>query len=156
MDLRLKMVVIKIMLFFAICGNYYCDKVDPQCQAKIEIKETIEKWWHEEMSLKKPLKCKIPKSIKVPEKAKKLLNIFRDRVPVKSYLCNQLKDETSIKFHFRGKISAGILTGSGKLTLTGPGLSDSNEACLKVSNVMVTRILNICSHMLDLDKTCIE
>ena len=64
------MVVIKILFFFAIYGNCCCDKVDLKCQTKIEMKETIEKWWHEEMSLKKPLKCKIPKSINVPEKTK--------------------------------------------------------------------------------------
>jgi hypothetical protein len=98
-----------------------------------DLLSTVEKWWNEEMSIKKPLKCKetFPQQ-KIPED---ILSIFNPRIPILSYPCFKLKDENSIKFHFYGKIIDGLLTGPGKLTLSGPGLTSSKEACLKVALV---------------------
>jgi hypothetical protein len=139
-----KMVSFEVLLICAIFSSALCDNVDPLCPIKSDNKgsllKTIEQWWYEEMSPQKPFKCKIPKSMRVPDNTNKLLSIFSDRFPIMSYPCDQLKDETSIKFNFRGKIIGGRLTGPGKLSLTGPGLSDSSEACLKVSTVLVRRL----------------
>ncbi len=101
----------------------------------VDILSTVNKWWNKEMSTKKPLKCKETfVKEKIPEH---ILSIFDLRTPILSYPCLKLTDENSIKFHFHGKIVDGYLTGPGKLILSGPDLTASKEACLKVVPVMV-------------------
>ena len=130
-----------VALLFTNINGILSDDASPLCQSKSDTGgsalKTIEQWWYEEMSIKKPFKCNLPQGFKISEKASERSNILTNRVPIKSYPCDLLKDETSIKFHFRGKIIDGQLTGPGRLSLTGSGLTDSSIACLKVNNIGV-------------------
>jgi hypothetical protein len=65
------------------------------------------------------------------------LPAYRERVPVISYPCRKLDDEASGPFRFTGKVVDGVLSGPGKLFLTGNGLATSNEVCLHVGRVLV-------------------
>jgi hypothetical protein len=112
-----------------------CDNWSGKTQNVNELLSKVDKWWNEEMSIKKPLKCKDTLAEQtIPED---ILSILNPKTPILSYPCLKLKDENSIKFHFHGKIIDGLLTGPGKLTLSGPGLTSSKDACLKVSYIMV-------------------
>ena len=114
-----------------------CGILSTEEMSNADILSTVDKWWNEQMSIKKPLKCKetfVEKNI--PED---ILSVFDPRFPILSYPCSKLTDENSIKFHFHGEIVDGLLTGPGKLTLSGPGLTASKEACLKVVTVLVRK-----------------
>ena len=136
-----------IIIFFAIFGNSKSDmSSEAQSQNKNSQKDillSIKNWWTNKMSIQKPIKCLIPDFWDDPEKEHpKFLSIFnRNKIPVFSYPCEKLNDERSIKFQFFGKSINGQLTGPGKLILTGSGISDSSEFCLKVNTVMVLIVI---------------
>ena len=132
---------IKIVIFVLLIGIVSCtSEVDDSCSKDAENLQNLQKWWNEDLSLKKPLKCRAPNFVLSDVNdysAKELMSLFHDRVPIVSYPCKTLTDEWSIKFKYSGKIEAGTLTGPGRLFLAGNGIQDSNEACLKVRRVLV-------------------
>jgi hypothetical protein len=128
------------VLFLVAASESFESEISTSCSDEVNHWQQLNQWWNEEMSVKKPIKCQTPQNWKFQKNenmAKKILPIFNDRILVKSYPCQKLSDETSIKFLFSGKIEEGILTGPGRLILSGKGIQDSNEACLRVNRIMV-------------------
>ena len=128
------MVVLKLFLLLVFITNGFSEK---SCSDESVDVEEIHRWWFDEMSVKKPVKCKMPEDWKFKkdqnyEIATQIVAALNNRVPVRSYPCNKPNGELSIKFRFTGKIENGILTGPGKLIFDGKDISYSDEACLIV------------------------
>ena len=137
--IRFEFLFICIITIFTIAHSVSFSRDNAQSdKCKDDILSNLENWWINEMSPQKPIKCKTPKTEN--NFPKKLFSIFINRIPVLSYPCRKLLDESSIKFHFTGTIVDDLLTGPGKLKLSGPGLSDSNEACLTVNRILVNSL----------------
>ena len=133
----------KILLFFLIVISESIENENNvPCLGENDNIQQLNQWWNEEMSVKKPIQCQAPKRWNIQKdksdpQTRKIMSIFNDRIPVKSYPCEKLTDETSIKYMFTGKVEDGVLTGPGKLFLTGNQIRDSNEACLRINRIMV-------------------
>ena len=133
----------KILLFFLIVISESIENENKvPCLGENDNIQQLNHWWNEEMSVKKPIQCQAPKRWNIQKDksdplTRKIMSIFNDRIPVKSYPCEKLTDETSIKYMFTGKVEDGVLTGPGKLFLAGNKIHVSNEACLRVNRIMV-------------------
>jgi hypothetical protein len=128
------------VLFLVSVSESFESEINASCSDEVNHWQQLYSWWNDEMSIKKPIKCRAPQNWnfqKNEKMAKKILPIFNDQILVRSYPCQQLIDETSIKFLFTGKTEDGVLTGPGRLILSGKGIQDSNEACLRVNRIMV-------------------
>jgi len=128
------------VLFLVGVSESFESEISASCSDEVNHWQQLYSWWNDEMSIKKPIKCRAPQNWnfqKNEKMVKKILPIFNDRILVRSYPCQQLIDETSIKFLFTGKTEDGVLTGPGRLILSGKGIQDSNEACLRVNRIMV-------------------
>ena len=132
-----------VFLFLLAIGSSDKNSVEPCFGESVsaDVGE-IHRWWFDQMSVKKPIKCETPKGWKFrPDKnyykVTKIVSSLENRVPVRSYRCNKSDRELSIKFRFTGKIENGVLTGPGKLVFDGKDIFSSDEACLSVARIKV-------------------
>ena len=122
---------------------------EPCSDGSTDIEE-VHRWWFDEMSVKKPVRCKTPEDWKFKKDenyhlATRIVTTLKTSAPIRSYRCHQSAGELSIKYRFTGKIENGILTGPGKLVFDGPDISQSHEACLNVVGFQVSSKGNLLS-----------
>ena len=140
------MVLLKtfVFLFLLAIGSSDENLAEPCFDESVsaDVRE-IHRWWFDQMSVKKNIKCEAPKGWMFrPDKnyfkVTKIVTSLENRVPARSYRCNKSGRELSIKFRFTGKIENGVLTGPGKLVFNGKDISSSDEACLSVAKIKVS------------------
>lgn len=81
------------------------------------------------MSAMKPIHCNVPNTWDNIAGFKRS-HLFAEIVPILSYPCEQLSDESSVPYKYHGKLNGHLFHGPGKVLLSGEGLTTSDQVSL--------------------------